>query len=186
MFEDWSWSPDGRRVTFIASNGDTDDAYVEGAAGKGRRLLARNSLRAQWSPAGGRIALTTRIQGENGYSLATIAAQGGRPRKIGRPADEFAWDRFDERTADWYLAQLDGPSTSTEQCLRDWHDEHDGLHGSETLRTEFDRRFREQFFDWRPYLHRYPGVRADQKSKQAMIDAGAVNALGIRYVGTRV
>jgi SAM-dependent methyltransferase len=100
--------------------------------------------------------------------------------------EEFAWDRFDERTADWYLAQLDGPSTSTEQCLRDWHDEHDGLHGSETLRTEFDRRFREQFFDWRPYLHRYPGVRADQKSEQAMIDAGAVNALGIRYVGTRV
>ena len=99
MFEDWSWSPDGRRVTFIASNGDTDDAYVEGAAGKGRRLLARNSLRAQWSPAGGRIALTTRIQGENGYSLATIAAQGGRPRKIGRPADEFAWDRSGRRLA---------------------------------------------------------------------------------------
>ena len=45
--------------------------------------------------------------------------------------DEFAWDRFDERTAAWYVAQLDGPSKSTQQCLRDWNEEHDGLHGSE-------------------------------------------------------
>jgi SAM-dependent methyltransferase len=100
--------------------------------------------------------------------------------------EEFAWDRFDERTADWYLAQLDGPSKSIQQCLRDWNEEHDGLHGYETLRTEFDRRFREQFFAWRPYLHRYPGVRADQTSEQAMIDAGVVDALGFRYVGTRI
>jgi SAM-dependent methyltransferase len=100
--------------------------------------------------------------------------------------EEFAWDRFDERTAHWYLAQLDGPSKSTQQCLRDWHDEHEGLHGHETLRTGFDRRFRERFLVWRPYLHRYPGVRADQKSEQAMIDAGEVDALGFRYVGTRL
>jgi SAM-dependent methyltransferase len=100
--------------------------------------------------------------------------------------DEFAWDRFDERTARWYLAHLDGPSKTTQQCLRDWHDEHDGLHGHETLRTEFDRRFREQFFVWRPYLHRYPGVHADERSEQAMIDAGEFDALGFRYVGTRL
>ena len=100
--------------------------------------------------------------------------------------EEFAWDHFDERTARWYLAHLDGPSKSAQQCLRDWQDEHDGLHGYETLRTAFDRRFREQLFAWRPYLHRYPGVRADQKSEQAMIDAEAVNALGFRYVGTRL
>jgi SAM-dependent methyltransferase len=86
--------------------------------------------------------------------------------------DEFAWDRFDERTAAWYLAQLDGPSKSTQQCLRDWNEEHDGLHGYEELQTAFDRRFRGQFFAWRPYLHRYPGVR-DRKSEQVMIDAGA-------------
>ena len=43
-----------------------------------------------------------------------------------------------------------------------------------------------QFFAWRPYLHRYPGVRADQKSEQAMIDAGAIDSLGFRYVGTRI
>lgn len=96
MFEDWSWSPDGRRVTYIASNGNGTHAYVEGAGGRGRRLLVRNSLRAQWSPAGGRIGVITRFQ--RGYSLATIPAEGGRPRKVGR-ADEFAWDPLGRRLA---------------------------------------------------------------------------------------
>jgi SAM-dependent methyltransferase len=100
--------------------------------------------------------------------------------------DEFAWDRFDERTAAWYLAQLDGPSKSTQQCLRDWNEEHNGLHDYKKLRTAFDRRFRAQFFAWRPYLHRYPGVRADRTSEQAMIDARAIDSLGFRYVGTRI
>jgi SAM-dependent methyltransferase len=44
--------------------------------------------------------------------------------------DEFAWDRFDERAAGWYLAQLDAPSKSAQQCLLDWNEEHDGLHGT--------------------------------------------------------
>ena len=100
--------------------------------------------------------------------------------------DEFAWDQFDERTAAWYLAQLDDSSSSLQQCLRDWDEEHAGLHGSETLRTAFDRRFREGHFDWRPYLYRYPGVSADEESERAVIDAGHINALGFRYVGLRV
>jgi SAM-dependent methyltransferase len=100
--------------------------------------------------------------------------------------EEFAWDRFDERAADWYLAHLDRPAKSAQQCLRDWNEEHEGLHGHETMRTAFDRVFREQFFAWRPYLHRYPEVRADEKSEQAMIDAGLLDAIGFRYVGTRL
>jgi len=99
--------------------------------------------------------------------------------------EEFAWDRFDERTATWYLAQLDGASKSVQQCLRDWDQEHAGLHGFESLRMAFDRRFREHSFGWGPYLYRYPGVRAARESEEALIDAGVVNALGFRYVGTR-
>jgi SAM-dependent methyltransferase len=99
--------------------------------------------------------------------------------------EEFAWDRFDERTAAWYLAQLQGPSKSIEQCLRDWEEEHAGLHGIETLRSGFDRRFREHFVVWGPYLHRYPEVRAGRESEQAQLDAGAINALAFRYVGAR-
>lgn len=99
--------------------------------------------------------------------------------------DEFAWDRFDEKTAAWYLAQLDGPSKSVQQCLRDWEEEHAGLHGHESLRTAFARHFHEHSFSWGAYLYRYPGVHAEQESEQALIDAGAVNALGFRYIGTR-
>jgi SAM-dependent methyltransferase len=99
--------------------------------------------------------------------------------------EEFAWDRFDERTAAWYLTELEGPSKSVQQCLREWDEEHAGLHGYEKLRTEFDRRFRERSFAQAPYLHRYPEVRAGRESEQALIDAGAINALGFRYVGTR-
>jgi SAM-dependent methyltransferase len=99
--------------------------------------------------------------------------------------EEFAWDRFDERTAAWYLTEVEGPSKSVQQCLRDWDEEHAGLHGYEKLRTEFDRRFRERSFALAPYLHRYPEVRAGRESEQALIDAGAINALGFRYVGTR-
>jgi SAM-dependent methyltransferase len=99
--------------------------------------------------------------------------------------DEFAWDRLDRRTAAWYLTQLDRPSISIEECLREWDEEHAGHHGYETLRTAFDRRFHDTYFAWCPYLHRYPGVRADLESEQALIEAGAINALGFRYVGTR-
>ena len=99
--------------------------------------------------------------------------------------EEFAWDRLDKRTAAWYLAQLHGPSASIQQCQSEWDEEHVGLHGYDTLRTEFNRRFREDFFAWRPYLHRYPEVRASRESEQALIDAGEINALAFRYVGAR-
>jgi SAM-dependent methyltransferase len=108
--------------------------------------------------------------------------------KIGQLAplvivDEFAWDRLDERTAAWYLAHLRGPSKSIAQCLREWHEEHTGLHGYKTLRTGLDLHFRERFFAWRPYLYRYAEVTASQESEQAVIDTGSINALGFRYIG---
>lgn len=99
--------------------------------------------------------------------------------------DEFAWDRLDQRTAAWYLAQLDRPSISIHECRREWDEEHAGLHDYETLRTAFDRRFRDRYFAWCPYLHRYPEVCADEESERALIEAGDINALGFRYVGAR-
>ena len=100
--------------------------------------------------------------------------------------DEFAWDRFDERTATLVphaarrAVEVDpAVSTRLERGTR-------RPARLQALRAAFDRRFREQFFAWRPYLHRYPGVRADQMSEQALIDAGAIDALGFRYVGRRL
>ncbi len=97
--------------------------------------------------------------------------------------DEFVWDRLDERTAAWYLAHVKGPPKSIEDCLRDWKEEHVGLHGYETLRTGFDHRFRERFFAWRPQLYSYPEVEASEQREQALIDAGSINALGFRFAG---
>jgi SAM-dependent methyltransferase len=99
--------------------------------------------------------------------------------------EEFAWDRLDERTATWYLAHLDGPSTSLQQCLREWQDEHAGLHGYETLRLAIDHGFRECFFAWGAYLHRYPKVQASREDEQAAIEVDVINAMAFRYVGTR-
>ena len=90
-FEDWSWSPDGRRVTYVASAGDTTDAYVEGAEGRGKRVLARFVYAAQWSPAGREIAIVKRF-GRKTIRLATIPVRGGRARVIAH-AGAFAWDR---------------------------------------------------------------------------------------------
>ena len=98
--------------------------------------------------------------------------------------EEFAWDQLDERTAAWYVSQLDGPPKSVQRCLHDWREEHAGLHGYEALRASFDRRFRNAFSPGAlpPPVCR---VSADQKSEQSLIDAGDINALGFYYVGAR-
>lgn len=97
--------------------------------------------------------------------------------------EEFVWDRLDERTGAWYVEHLEGPPKTLEDCLRDWEDEHAGLHGDEALRAGLDRRFHQRFFAWRPCLYRYPEVNASEESEQALIDAGSINALGFRYIG---
>ena len=108
--------------------------------------------------------------------------------------DEFAWDRLDEQTADWYYGQLrarraagqnDDVPPSLEACRDDWENEHVGLHGFDALRTELGRRFEERYFAWTPYLYRFLGSATGAGLEQALIDAGAIRALGFRYVGAR-
>jgi dipeptidyl aminopeptidase/acylaminoacyl peptidase len=96
-FEDWSWSPDGRRVTYVATAGNTNDAYVEGAEGRARRVLTRNAYSAQWSPEGREIAVIKRF-GRNRIRLARIPVRGGPASEIA-PASAFAWDRNGRRLA---------------------------------------------------------------------------------------
>jgi SAM-dependent methyltransferase len=116
-------------------------------------------------------------------SVETIA---GLLRPEGRfILDEHAYDRLDEPTARWYLEQragdADAPS-SLEACLADWEADHDDLHGYAAMRKELDRHFTERFFAWMPYLYgELAGV--EEQEERALFEAGAIRAMGFRYVG---
>jgi SAM-dependent methyltransferase len=107
--------------------------------------------------------------------------------------DEFAWDRLDAPTADWYHGQRRAlaaagraphVAASVDDCRRDWEDEHVGLHGYDALRAALDARFDERHFEWRPYLHRLLDGVAGEELERSLIDAQAIQALGFRYAGT--
>ena len=105
--------------------------------------------------------------------------------------DEFAWDRLDKTTLDWLYGQRralaaaghgEAP-TSRDDLRREWEAEHLGLHGFVALREGLDARFDERAFEWKPYLHRTLAGVATEVLEQALIDAGAIQALGLRYAG---
>lgn len=105
---------------------------------------------------------------------------------------EFAWERMDPDTADWYLGQqlalhvagrLDDVPRSVEDSLAAWDEKHRGLHAGEALRASLSRRFRELRFERTPYLHRMLGGVASEALEQTLVDAGAIRALGFRWVG---
>jgi SAM-dependent methyltransferase len=105
--------------------------------------------------------------------------------------DEFAWDRLDETTLDWFYGQLralaaaghgEAPA-SHDELRQEWEAEHLGLHGFAALREGFDARFDEREFEWVPYLHRTLAGVATEVLEQALIDAGAIQPLGFRWAG---
>jgi SAM-dependent methyltransferase len=105
--------------------------------------------------------------------------------------DEFAWDRADDTTLDWLYGQRralaaagrgDAPA-SFEALSDEWESEHLGLHGHERIRSELASRFDERSFEWAPFLHRLLGGVATEVLEQALIDAGAIRALGFRWAG---
>jgi SAM-dependent methyltransferase len=106
--------------------------------------------------------------------------------------DEFGCDLMDEETLDWLWQQRRalaaagrGEAPASREALREeWDAEHVGLHGFEALRTEIDARFDEHRFEWAPHLHRSLGGVATEVLEQALIDAGAIRALGFRFAGS--
>jgi SAM-dependent methyltransferase len=103
--------------------------------------------------------------------------------------NEHAVDRLDEPTARWYLEKRavirPAAPRSLEQCLHDWEEHHAGLHGYAAMRKELDRRFTERFFAWMPYLYGELAGAVIDLEERALIDAGAIQATGFRYVGER-
>jgi hypothetical protein len=51
--------------------------------------------------------------------------------------------------------------------------------------SELEQRFEERFFAWRPYLNRELGDAIDERVERDLIETGAIQATGFRYVGER-
>jgi len=105
--------------------------------------------------------------------------------------DEHGWDLADDATLDWLYNQRralaaagQGEAPDSIDSLRgEWAAEHVGLHGFEVLRAEVDARFDERSFVRAPFLYRLLGGVATEVLEQALIDAGAIQALAFRYAG---
>jgi hypothetical protein len=104
--------------------------------------------------------------------------------------DEFAWERMDEPTIDWYerqwrLLAAVGADPHGPPRLDEWRAEHGGMHPSGVLRAELEARYDERHFEWRPYLYRWLGGPATLALEESLIGAELIRALGYRYAGTR-
>jgi len=77
-----SWSPDGTRITFAASQGFGSEIYVVGLDGSGLRALTAggaNDVDPAWSPDGSRIAFWRPGPGSEGGLFAIDPRQPGLP-----------------------------------------------------------------------------------------------------------
>jgi len=105
--------------------------------------------------------------------------------------EEFGWDLLDEQTLDWFwgqrraIAAADGTPApgSPEELRAEWEADRVGMHGHAALRAALDARFEEVAFETAPFLHRVLGGVATEVLEQALIDAGAIRALGFRFAG---
>jgi SAM-dependent methyltransferase len=115
---------------------------------------------------------------------------------------EWAWERFDEATARWCFARLTPPAPGAapgwlhkhqerwaasgqpwDGYLRAWPTE-ERLHPGVEIMRGLDARFDRQFYVQAPYFF---ADLADisEAEEQAAIDAGLIQAGGIRYAATR-
>jgi ubiquinone/menaquinone biosynthesis C-methylase UbiE len=117
--------------------------------------------------------------------IAGLLPSGGR-----LVLEEFAKERLSGPTARWYfhqrnaLARDDLPS-DFDEWHRSWVEQHADVHPLAEVREELERRFVERHFEWVPYLYDYRLDDALEPLERALIDRGAIEATGFRYVGER-
>jgi SAM-dependent methyltransferase len=109
--------------------------------------------------------------------------EGGGPFVV----EEFAPDRLDEPTADWYEGQrriLAAAGRANERPgAAEWEAHHSSVTPSDVLLTAFRRRFEERSYEDIPYLWRYVDGVVGPDLEQSLVDMGAIRALGYRVVG---
>jgi SAM-dependent methyltransferase len=104
--------------------------------------------------------------------------------------DEFAPDRIDAPTQDWYEGQYRllaaaGHDPPAPPSLDEWRVRHADLHPSSTLIEALDERYERRSLDWEPYFYRWLRGPATEALERTLIDAGLIKAVGYRYVGNR-
>jgi Methyltransferase domain len=102
--------------------------------------------------------------------------------------DEFAWDRIDDPTREWYEAQhraltAAGREPKGPADLREWRGAWLDLHPSTVILEELDRRFERRHYEDRPYLYRWLDGPASAPLEEALLAAGAIRPIGFRWVG---
>ena len=97
-------------------------------------------------------------------------------------AYEFAWEAYDERAASWLVRH--DPS-GADQSVTAWQLEHADLHTGATLRSRIGDAFDLRRETPRPYLARMLGNHELEEQEQALIDDGALPALGRWYVAAQ-
>lgn len=101
--------------------------------------------------------------------------------------DEFGWERLDDATADWYDRQrrvlLAAAGDRHAPTSEEWRDHHADVLSSERLREALAVRFEELAFEWVPHLWRRLGGPATAELEESLIESGAIQALGFRFVG---
>ena len=117
-----------------------------------------------------------------------------RPRGL-LVLEEFAKERFTGATARWYYHQrralaalgLDEAPVPDdfETWQRRWAEEHADIHPFAELRRHVDAGFGERSVAWGPYLFDYRLSDALEPLERELVEAGALAATGVRYVGER-
>ncbi len=67
--------------------------------------------------------------------------------------------------------------------MRAWREDDAEIHSSAAMRAALDSRFRLRVLVSVPYLYRELADDAAEAVERALIDAGAIRAIGFRYVG---
>jgi len=94
---------------------------------------------------------------------------------------EFSWDAYDERAAAW-VAEHD---PARDGSVAAWHDEHEGLHPGERVRSALDEAFERRSLTNRPYLAPMVSRPDLERGELAAIERGELPAIGWWYAGAK-
>jgi len=102
--------------------------------------------------------------------------------------DEFAPERLDASAQDWYeghrrVLAASGVDPGGPPDLDAWRAAHADLHPSDVVLAEVRASFAERLLTWEPYLYRWLEGPITEPLERALVETGALPALGYRFVG---